>query len=165
MTIRTIESLRAIAARSGAYAGCDEVVFGPDRTETLGGVEVTFPAWAQITVYRMVDGQRAAFPGPRVLWLETYQTAAPNTEEPEDWWRKRPYGQIEKCAEAAALRRAFAEEVGSDYVHEEMDGRAPFVSRRQDAEPRKLSAGFKPADLGLKTGAQLLAEQSTGAGE
>ncbi len=31
---------------------------------------------------------------------------------PNKMWKQRPYGQIGKCAEAAALRRAFPEEIG-----------------------------------------------------
>ena len=37
-------------------------------------------------------------------------------------WQKRPRGQIEKCAEAAALRKAFPEELGNDMTREEMEG-------------------------------------------
>ena len=35
-------------------------------------------------------------------------------------WKQRPYGQLEKCAEAAALRKAFPEELGNEYAAEEM---------------------------------------------
>jgi hypothetical protein len=47
----------------------------------------------------------------------TRETAAPN-----EMWKKRPRGQLEKCAEAAALRAAFPEELGNDYAAEEMAG-------------------------------------------
>ena len=30
------------------------------------------PEWAQVTVYRMIDGQRVAFAGPPVFRLETF---------------------------------------------------------------------------------------------
>jgi len=39
-------------------------------------------------------------------------------------WAKRPRGQLEKCAEAAALRRAFPEEIGNEYAAEEVEGQA-----------------------------------------
>ena len=37
-------------------------------------------------------------------------------------WANRPVGQLEKCAEAGALRRAFPEEIGNDLTAEEMAG-------------------------------------------
>jgi len=43
---------------------------------------------------------------------------------PNAMWAKRTWGQIEKCAEAAALRAAFPEEIGGVATAEEMHGRA-----------------------------------------
>jgi len=129
-----IGELRTTAFRTKLYAGCDAVEFGPDVTRVFKGrvgkrgqereveVEVTFPEWAQMTVYRMIAGQRVAVQGPRVYWMETYATSG-RTSVPNDMWAKRPRGQIEKCAEAAALRRAFPEELGNEYAAEEMAGR------------------------------------------
>ena len=34
-------------------------------------------------------------------------------------WKTRKYAQLEKCTEAAALRSAFPEEIGNDYIGEE----------------------------------------------
>src|SRR6185369_500402 len=39
-------------------------------------------------------------------------------------WQERPEGQLEKCAEAAALRRAFPEEIGNELTAEEMTGKS-----------------------------------------
>ena len=112
-----IAELRTTAARTGEYAGKDAAEFGAEMSQS----GVRFPEWAQVTVYRMVRGRRVAFAGPRVRWLEecaTTKNGAPNT-----MWKKRPYGQIEKVAEAAALRCAFPEEIGNEYTAEEMEGR------------------------------------------
>jgi phage recombination protein Bet len=129
-----IAELRTTAFRTGQYAGCDETVFGPDTTRTFKGrakikkewkdVEktVTFPAWAQITVYRTLHGERVKFVGPKVFWLESYATMG-NSDLPNDMWEARPYGQLEKNAEAGALRKAFPEQLGNDLSFEEMDGR------------------------------------------
>lgn len=115
-----IGELRTTAFRTGEYAGRGETAYGPDRTEKVGSVEMTFPEWAQVTVQRNVKGTIVPFCGPRVYWLETYATAKRNDDTPNDMWKNRPRGQIDKCAEAAALRAAFPEEIGSDYIPEEV---------------------------------------------
>lgn len=115
-----IGELRTTAFRTGEYAGRDAAVFGPDLTQKVGSMEVTFPEWAQVTVYRMVKGNRVAFAGPRVYWLETYATRSRDDDSPNEMWANRTRGQIEKCAEAAALRAGFPEEVGSDHIADEV---------------------------------------------
>lgn len=122
----SISELRTTAMRTGQYAGKDETLFGPDEYmewkpsgKRSNTVDVEFPKWAQVTVYRIVAGQRVAFVGPKVYWLESYATCSKNDEAPNSMWADRPRGQIEKCAEAAALRAAFPEELGNDYSVDE----------------------------------------------
>jgi phage recombination protein Bet len=99
-----ISELRTTAMRTAVYAGKDKTQFGPDITADLGGVSVTYPEWAQTTVYRVVPGVgRCAFEGPEVSWIESYARAGRDTAKPNDMWLKRPRGQLDKCAEAAAL--------------------------------------------------------------
>lgn len=126
-----ISEIRTTAFRTGQYAGKDETKFGPQITRTFEGergqdkrkTEVLFPEWCQITIWRLMpNGQRVAFFGPKVFWLEAYGRWK-GTEAPNDMWAKRPFGQLEKCAEAASLRCAFPEEIGNDLVAEEMEGR------------------------------------------
>lgn len=139
-----ISELRTTAARTGEYAGIDEVVFGPETTITFKAdiekwvkvegrakkekqvVEVektvTYPKWASVVVYRMVKGQRCPF-NTKVFWLEAYATMG-KSDIPNEMWESRPFGQLDKCVEAAALRKAFPEEVGNDYAAEEMHGKA-----------------------------------------
>lgn len=126
-----IAELRTTAHRTSQYAGCDPTVFGPtiehtfedeigkEGSKRVEKVTVRFPEWAQITVYRMLQGKRVAFPGPRVVWLETYATIGKSIL-PNEMWRKRSSGQLEKCAEAAALRKACPEELGNDIAFEEL---------------------------------------------
>ena len=122
-----IGELRTTAHRTQQYAGRDKTAFGPDMPGkwTIPGeknqpdrtIEPTFPDWAQVTVYRFVNGERCTFAGPIVYWLESYgstKTGAPNA-----MWQRRPRGQLEKVAEAAALRLAFPEEVGNEYIDAE----------------------------------------------
>lgn len=133
-----ISELRTTASRTKGYAGVDEAEFGPikkvkftgrlqrweNRVQVWKDVEtdMEFPDWCRITVYRMVDGQRCKFVGPKVKWIETYATAG-KSDLPNQMWEERPEGQLEKCAEAAALRRAFPEELGNELTAEEMAGR------------------------------------------
>lgn len=148
-----IGELRTTASRTGYYAGCDAAEFGPMKTETFTGMigrrgnqrevakEVTFPEWCQITVYRMVQGQRVAFPGPRVYWLETYATVG-QSDVPNDMWETRAIGQLEKCAEAAALRRAFPEEIGEYIADEAGHQRIQVVAESPAIESKRGAAGL-----------------------
>lgn len=117
-----IELYRTKAHRTGEYAGQDDPEFGPTVEATLGGVYVRYPEWCKVTVYRLVNGQRVPFPA-RAYWLETYATAKRESDAPNAMWKKRPFGQLEKCAEALALRKAFPEAVGAQPTAEEMEGR------------------------------------------
>ena len=118
-----IGELRTTAFRTGQYAGRDAAVFGDLHMKDLGEAKaVKFPEWCEIVVYRTIGGARAPFHGPRVHWLETYATKRDKLT-PNAMWSKRPNGQLEKCAEAAALRAAFPEELGNEYAAEEMEGK------------------------------------------
>ena len=130
-----IAELRTTAMRTGSFAGFDDTEYGPMVEESLSGVTVRYPEWAQCTVYRLIAGQRVPFVGPKVFWIETYATAKRDTKAPNSMWAKRPRGQLEKCAEAAALRRAFPEEIGNEYAAEEVEGQA-FGGVR-DVTPRQ----------------------------
>lgn len=129
-----IAEVRITATRTGVYAGKDAAEFGPEITQTFqhiddrnGAVvktqEVTYPEWCRITVYKIVQGIRCAFVGPKVVWLEAYATENRYSPVPNEMWDNRRSGQLEKCTEAAALRAAFPEELGNIYVAEEMHGR------------------------------------------
>ena len=97
---------RIQADRSGDYAGAKEPEFGPDVTLTLTGVEVTVPQWCKYTVSkRMPSGEIVEF-SAKEYWVENYATAGRDTTAPNAMWKKRPYGQLAKCAEAQALRKA-----------------------------------------------------------
>ena len=133
-----IGELRTTAFRTKGYAGRDMTLFGPTMTEVWTAeqgrcVEVEFPEWAQVTVYRIVQGQRVAFAGPPVYWLEAFASGKGGV--PNSMWTKRPRGQIDKCAEAAALRAAFPEEIGDDFTSD--DG--PMIYQHgQTAIPQKV---------------------------
>lgn len=131
---------RIQADRSGNYAGADEPEFGPTVTQefpdpyTAGKVvRVSYPEWCKYTVYKFVNGQRIAFTS-KEYWVENYATQSSKTECPNAMWKKRPYGQIAKCAEAQALRKAWPE-IGSEPTAEEMEGKT-FIHDERDVTPQ-----------------------------
>lgn len=107
---------RITAFRTGQMAGQDEPVFG--NTVAFKGIEA--PEWCRVTVYRFINGERCAF-----SHTEYFSEACATTKEgkPNSMWSKRPRGQLAKCAEAGALRKAFPDELGgvitADEVNEE----------------------------------------------
>lgn len=154
---------RATAMRTGQYGGCDPTNFGPMVNHHFSGrvpagkgewkteeVDVTFPEWAQITVYRLVQGQRMPVPGPRVYWTETYSRRTNKADVPNDRWCRAPSQMLEKCAEAAALRKAFPEEMGDGMTAEEAEGRetdiAGAIEQARDVTPpaKPTRADFAP---------------------
>ena len=155
-----IASIRTTASRTGAYAGIDAVEYGPTiRTEFRGekdvwedrqktGTEefkkaVEYPEWASVVVYRMINGQRCPYHA-KVYWRETYATMG-KMEVPNDMWAKRPFGQLDKCVEAAALRKAFPEELGNTYTVDEMEGRTIEGSAIDVVEEPKRQPPKPPA--------------------
>ena len=130
---------RIQADRSGNYAGADEPEFGPTVTQefqdpyTAGKmVRVSYPEWCKYTVYKFVNGQRIAFTS-KEYWVENYATQSSKTECPNAMWKKRPFGQLAKCAEAQALRKAWPE-IGSEPTAEEMEGK--YHADEKDITPQ-----------------------------
>lgn len=112
---------RIQAARSNQYAGVSEPEFGEDVKCNLGGVEITYPKWCKVTVKKLVNNTIVEFTA-KEYWLENY-AAKKDTSTPNTMWQKRPYGQLAKCAEAQALRKAFPEIVSQHPTAEEMEGK------------------------------------------
>lgn len=127
---------RTQAARSGEYGGVSEPEFGPDITEQIEGYEITYPQWCRVTVTRLVGGHPATFTATE-RWKENYAVKGGKQRSiaPNAMWAKRPYGQLAKCAEAQALRKAFPE-AGSAPTAEEMEGKE-FVTERDVTPPRQ----------------------------
>ncbi|MNV23255.1 RecT family protein [compost metagenome] len=114
---------RTQAARTGNFAGQTEPEFGPMVTQKIGGVEITFPEWARVTVKKlMLNGTIAEFTATE-YWIENYAAKGGQDKSvaPNAMWSKRPRGQIAKCAAAQALRLAFPEG-GAQPTAEEMEG-------------------------------------------
>jgi len=130
----SIVEIEITAARTGLWAGIDQPVYGPLKTETFksdrgDAVTVTFPESCSVVAYKMVGGQRCAFCGEVCFWIE--ECARTSDGIPNSMWRKRPRRQLAKVAKAAALRAAFPEE-NPGPVAEEMEG--------QTLNPAELAA-------------------------
>lgn len=159
-----INELRTTASRTTSWAGNDECLFGPTlkrgfKDSAQRGREgnkyiergecaaFDFPEWAQITVYRIIAGQRVPFVGPKVRFIEMF-SGEKGLRVPNAKWRSSPFQMLEKCAEAAALRRAFPEELGNDYTAEEMAGKEyagdPIQARRDEFTDQSVAPEAKP---------------------
>ena len=113
----SIDGLRAIAERTGLYAGQDEPVF----VEQDGKLTC-----AKVAVWRK-DWQRPAV--GVAYWSEYVQTTRDG--KPTRFWQQMPHVMLSKVAESAALRKAFPEDMSELYTPEEMgqadnDRRDPY---------------------------------------
>jgi len=129
---------RIQASRSGQYAGVGEPEFGDDVVETLSGCQFSYPKWCKVTVKRlMINGQIAEYSATE-YWKENYAVKGGQEKSiaPNAMWLKRPYGQIAKCAEAQALRKAFPE-IGSQPTADEMEGKYEEGEREINPTPTK----------------------------
>ena len=116
---------RTQASRTGQFAGISEPEFGPMIEEVLGGQNVRYPEWCRVSVERMLSNGAVAKFTAIEYWIENYAVKGGKEKSiaPNAMWTKRPRGQIAKCAEAQALRKAFPE-CGSQPTAEEMEGKA-----------------------------------------
>lgn len=141
---------RINAARTGQYAGCSEPEFGPicvlestrdvwvdgannRRQKVSKPFQLQYPEWCRVTVRKLLGGQVVEF-SAKEYWLENY--ASKGDGSPNAMWEKRAFGQLAKCAEAQALRKAFPEAVGSQPTAEEMEGKDIIEGESARAERR-----------------------------
>lgn len=160
-----IAEMRTTAFRTKSFAGSDPATWGDEREVTYEGqnrkgerraITLRRPDWCQITVHRMIEGQRCAFPGPRVYFDETYSQWA-GAPVPNDRWSRAPRQMLEKCAEAAALRRAFPEELGNEMAADEMDGKPIIDGTAMPVLHADAPPAPKRADFAEKAQAQKVA--------
>ena len=144
-TIQTgIDGYRLIARRAtdaarGALAYAAMEWCGADGAWRDVWLSPEAPAAARCVVLR--DGQ----PYPAVAlyreYVQTYKDKSSGQTVPTAMWKDKAAGQLQKCAEALALRKAFPLDLSGIYVEEEMqqaDNRQP--DPKQGARPRGLDA-------------------------
>ena len=173
-----ISEIRTTAFRTAQYAGCEETEFGPTVSHTFVGtkdrwenrkrvgteqieVKVTFPEWARITVLRDMNGRTCRFVGPKVYWAESYASQG-KLDVPNSMWADRPIGQLEKCAEAAALRKAVPDELGNELTAEEMHGKRVEgdFGGAEITEPVKRQPSAPPKDMAAIEDATVVVEKA-----
>lgn len=116
---------RIQADRSKTLAGISEPEFGPDITTDFKDksgsvVTVTYPEWCKIAMKKVVGDHLVEFVA-KEYWIENYASPGQATA-PNAMWKKRPKGQLAKCAEAQALRKGWPE-IGQAPTAEEMEGK------------------------------------------
>lgn len=114
---------RTQAARSNALAGIGEPEFGPMVDLQIGGGKFSAPEWCRVVVKRLLSNGAIADFAAIEYWIENYATAGKDSDAPNTMWKKRPRGQLAKCAQAQALRMAFPEMTGSAPTADEMEGK------------------------------------------
>ncbi len=126
-----IDGLRAIAEKAGSYAGSDDATFEYDKG---GQVQK-----ASVTVWKIVKNIRCPF-AASARWMEYCPP-----DKRAFMWRKMPHGQLAKCAEALALRKAFPN-LGGFYITEEMDQAGEILSAAEaSAELARKTAATQPS--------------------
>lgn len=140
-TIQTgIDGFRAIAERTGEYAGNDDPVFDNEQ----------LPKKATVTVWKIVGGVRCPF-SATARWDQYY---------PGDlqgfMWKKMPHVMLGKCAEALALRKAFPEALSGLYSDDEME-----QSGKPDTVKAEVVDAPKQSDFVNPDGSHVVPEPKT----
>lgn len=123
----SIDGLRAIAERTGQYAGNDDPVFDSE----------TAPKRATVTVWKMVNGQRCPFTAT-ARWSQYYPKGS------GFMWDKMPHLMLGKCSEALALRKAFPEAMSGLYTDDEMEQATVKVEAETREAPKVEAPKKKP---------------------
>lgn len=111
MSIQTgIDGYRLIADRSGRFAPGREPTFVYGKDGQL--ISATAYVKKQTSDGTWHEVSATAF------YAEYVQTTKEGS--PTSFWKKMPHGQLAKCAEALALRKAFPAELSGIYTAEEM---------------------------------------------
>lgn len=122
-----IDGFRLVAERSGKYAGQDGAEWMTSKGEWveafIPSLHGANPLAARVKVYR------SDWPRPAVgvaEWGAYAQTKA--NGELNSMWTRQGAGQLAKCAEALAIRKAFPQDLSGLYTTDEIDGRIEVMS-------------------------------------
>ena len=129
-----IDGYRLIAHRTGLCAGISDATFAY-KVDIHGKTSRHIDA-ASVIVKKVVAGAVCEFVAT-AYWDEYYPG-----ERGGYMWHQRPKGQLAKCAEALALRKAFPNELSGLYTEEEMQ-RADVESERAEEIATRPEVDYK----------------------
>lgn len=146
MTIQAgIDGLRATAQKTKLYGGSDDAVF-----EEKDGK----PIKATVTVYKLNEKTGERMPTTATAryseYVQTKINRKTNQEEVMGLWKKMPYNQLAKCAEALALRKAFPNDLSGVYSEDEMSQAAVLELPTPEKVAGKIT-GTKEEENGTET--------------
>lgn len=129
-----INGLRRIAAKSGQFAGVDDIKFdvqpdGSYKTSAQLQAANQKPTTATCTVYRVVAGLRCPF---------TATVAFGEFDKKSGNWNTMPWQMISKVAEAFALRKGFSDYGTGGIFIEEEEHAIEVTAKAQDEQTEKL---------------------------
>lgn len=122
----SVDGFRSMAEATGQYDGQDEPDFECDATGA--------PILARVRIYR--KGISRPFVGV-ARYDEFVQTTKDG--DPTSMWRKMRFNQLAKCAEVAALRRAFPESLSGLEVPEEVPTEDTRTARDRTSKGPRLA--------------------------
>jgi phage recombination protein Bet len=134
---------RAVDARSETLEYEDTLWCGEDGRWVDVWLSEQPPAAAKVTVLR--DGRRFS---AVALWREYVQTVKDKQTgelKPNSMWERMGSGQLAKCAEALALRKAFPQDLSGIYTTEEMGQADSRAEAQQVPPPRTASQRLQSA--------------------
>lgn len=130
---------RIIAERSNAYLGKGAPELGPMIEIDINGERLRVPEWISVTVRKLVGDRVAEFTAPE-YWIENY--GQKNGGYVNAMWKRRPIGQLAKCAEAQALRQAFPDLIPAGPTVDER----VIAADLDDADPVSVTAALPAPD-------------------
>lgn len=153
MTIQTgIDGLRLTAQRSGDYQGQALAEWcGSDGVWRDVWLEKSPPLAARVGVFRRGFAQPLYAVATWASYAQTFFDKDSKQNKVAGQWAKMPDVMLSKCAESAALRKAFPVETCGLYTTEEM-GQAEDEIIVIDAEPEKKAAPKQRVYAQISTG-------------
>jgi phage recombination protein Bet len=133
-----IDGYRLQASRSKEHRGTDDAIFSEWMDLDIGNKQsIKVPGKCSVTVWKRGDGSRKDAYTASVYWREYY----PGPGNAGFMWRQRPLGQMAKCAEALAIRKAFPAELSGLWATIPLDEDEPSV--QTTVEEQKVSAAAR----------------------
>ena len=153
--ITTIQALRKLAERTGKYAGqLPSMWIYLDATgtrvesdiplpESNGSAKPRIPWAAKVSVLRKGFDHPIIVPARFEAYAQYFSDGS--SQQLNSTWANRGPEQLEKCAEALALRKAFPEELGGLYLQEEFTDEETVQATAQPSTENGVNAAPSPA--------------------